>query len=64
MIKEILAYLHYRRLLLGFYALSTAIFLAVQSLSRQRMEFAWYAVFLIGFLPGQRKSLRRPREII
>ena len=52
MIKEILAYLHYRRLLLGFYALSTAIFLAVQSLSRQRMEFAWYAVFLIGFLLG------------
>ena len=50
MIKTFFAYLKYRLLLLLLWGVSTGIFLAVQFLSGQQIEFAWYAVLLTGII--------------
>lgn len=50
MIKTFFAYLKYRLLLLLLWSASAGIFLAVQFLSRQQIEFAWYEVLLTGII--------------
>jgi signal transduction histidine kinase len=46
MIKTFFAYLKYRLVFLIFFGAATGVFLAVQFLSGQQIEFAWYTVLL------------------
>ena len=50
MIKTFFAWLKYRLIFLIFFGATTGVFLAVQFLSGQQIEFAWYAVLLSGVI--------------